>query len=373
MMKKTKLILLTTILSFSLFSCGNNDNGRASELTPSDSKTIDTKQGIAKLSNAASDTFTADSISINVEKTSTFAISGTTSLTQDDATKNETYDYDINITNPIVDCRGVNLTGTDANLAKASIQFGGDFKGTFKRNGIGNDNNINATNVVAAAYLSEKCLYVNASKTKNLAKQFLDVYLGNSTTSTFVTSLLDKQYKYPDIINDENMPLISSSITDDIDDYLTLFSNHADDYKEFLKLYEKDGTYSFYLSLNKEDLIRILTDYEADNDDDSDSEEVTNYEEKLKDSTVNAFELLVTFSEEALISCDFNIDMNIVDTSVEVTSNVTITENTNSTIKAKGKANFAHNAPIPLTGEFEDLKTLIDKFKKYFDAATTSN
>ncbi|GEM_PF-6212333 len=372
-MKKANLFLATSISLLGLFSCGSSNDGRAKELVPESEKTIGTKEGISTLSKAVETMTSADELSLTLEKTSTFSISGTSSKTyNDEPTKNATYNYDINVTNPLFELREVGLAGKDADVAKASLYLGGDFKGYFQKNSTSTTENINSTNAVLAAYLDSKTLYVDPTGASKIIKQAVTAYSGKNLSSV-LDEVLDKKYKLTNALSNEKMPLIPESLTEDIDNYLSLFSTHAEDYKDFLSLSQKDANYSFYLTLNKEDLIRVLTDAENEYAQKDASDYVpTDYAKELENSTVNAFELLITFNESAVLNATFNIDMNIATTSDIVSSNndsskVVGEAKTNNHVVSKGKMIFGKDAPRIPSGDYADAKEESEKYKKFLE------
>ena len=384
-MKKANLFLATSILTLGLFSCGSSNDGqtedpasddgsfsdgRTKELTP-EGNNIDTKVGVSKLSKAVETMSSSDELSLTLEKTSTFSISGTSSSTyNDDPTKNVTYNYDVNVTNPLFELRELGLAGKDASAAKASLFLGGDFKGYLQKNSTSTTENINSTNAALAMYLDAKTLYVNPTGASQLIKQVANAYSGKSM-DTILDVFLGEKFKLTDAIIDDNMPLIPEGFTKEIDNYLSLFSTHAEDYKGFLSVSQKDATYSFYLTLNKEDLIRVLTDAEDQYAKKDTSDYVpTDYAKELENSTVNAFELLVTFNESAILSTGFNIDMNVVATSDIVSSDnsgsseVIGKEDTNNHVVTKGKMNFGKDAPHAPSGDYVDAREEFEKYKE---------
>ncbi len=369
-MKKANLFLVTTILTLGLFSCGSND-GRTKELAPKSGKNVDTKVGVSTFSKAVETMSSSDELSLTLEKTSTFSISGTSSITYNyEPTKNATYNYDINVTNPLFELREAGLAGKEANAAKASLYLGGDFKGYLQKNSTSTTENINSTNAVLAAYLDSKTLYVDPTGASKFIKQVANAYNGKSM-DTALDLVLGKKFKLADALTDNKMPLIPEGFTEEIDNYLSLFSTHAEDYKDFLSVSQKDATYSFYLTLNKEDLIRVLTDAEDQYAKKDASDYVpTDYAKELENSTVNAFELLVTFNESAVLSTDFNIDMNVVTTSDIVSSDnsgsseVIGKEDTNNRVVTKGKMNFGKDTPHAPSGDYVDAREEFEKYKE---------
>lgn len=365
-MKKINLLLMASTLTLGLFSCGDPDDGRSRELAPTEGQKIETKTGIGKLSKAVETMADGtNALSASLSKTSTFSISGTSSSSyNDDPTRNATYTYDIAISKPLFDVRGIGLSGNEAKSAKASLFLGGDFKGTLQKDGVGNENNINALNAALSLYLNDGTFYVDPTKAKNIIKQVAVAASGNSNVGLILEGLLRDKYKVVDAISDVDMPLVSSSFVTEIDNYLSLFSENAEAYKDFLNLSEKDGNYSFYLTLTKEDLIRILDDSQNKYaDKDSSDYNPIDFSAEFKDSVVNAFELLITFNESAVLSADFNIDMNMIgDSDIATSSEVVGTVESDNHFIGKGKIEFGATSPAkPVDSDFIDGKEAVSK------------
>ncbi len=402
-MKKSSLLLVNMAAMLMLASCGGFDDssssvsdGRSHALAPDEtgttSYTID--NGCSKLSKAIKAMPSQKSLSFSMEDTSTLSSSGTVTKTYDTAdsssssssstsNENSVTTYSIDVTNPTFKGAFTGLSGTKIADAKANLTIGGDIAAKVKEDSK-NETSIKVLGADFKAYLDDTYLYVDPRGCDTLIEKALKAFEYDLVYSA-LKSKLKSGYYFKHNLTDENMPLIKDDIFSDVDEYLSLFSDHAEDYKDFINIIGKDSTYNFYLTMSKEDLIKVLNDAEAKAKEDSSLDfETVDFAEKLADSTVNAFELLVTFTDKAVESVAFNIDMEIVDSEDIKEKDSNGNEKKVGTLKSvtSNKANGVLNlgqeeAKIPdtvNTTSFEDgqklitsMKTIIENLLKDFD------
>ncbi len=397
-MKKSSLLLVNMAAILMLASCGGFDDssssisdGRSHALAPDEtgttSYTVD--NGCSKLSRAIKAMPSQKSLSFSMEDTSTLSSSGTVSKTYDvtDASsssssstsnENSVTTYSVDVTNPIFEGAFTGLSGTKIADAKANLTIGGNIAARIKEDSK-NETSIKVSGADFKAYLDDTYLYVDPRGCKTLIEKTFKTLLPEySMVYSYLKNKIDSGYYFKHNLTDENMPLIKDDIFSDIDEYLSLFSDHAEDYKDFINIIGKDSTYNFYLTMSKEDLIKVLNDAEAKAKEDSSLDfETVDFAEKLADSTVNAFELLVTFTDKAVESVAFNIDMEIVDSEDIKEKDSNGNEKKVGTLKSVtlNKANGVLNlgqeeAKIPdtvNTTSFEDGQKLITDMKKIID------
>ncbi len=397
-MKKSSLLLVNMAAILMLASCGGFDDssssisdGRSHALAPDEtgttSYTVD--NGCSKLSRAIKAMPSQKSLSFSMEDTSTLSSSGTVSKTYDIAdsssssssstsNENSVTTYSIDVTNPTFKGAFTGLSGTKIADAKANLTIGGDIAAKVKEDSNA-ENSFKVNGAEFKAYLDDTYLYVDARGCNTLLEKALKAYDIGSIYSVLKKKLdLDYGHYFKHGLTDENMPLIKDDIFSDVDEYLSLFSDHAEDYKDFINIIGKDSTYNFYLTMSKEDLIKVLNDAEAKAKEDSSLDfETVDFAEKLADSTVNAFELLVTFTDKAVESVAFNIDMEIVDSEDIEEKDSNGNEKKVGTLKSvtSNKANGVlklgqEEAKIPdtvNTTTFKDGQELITDMKKIID------
>lgn len=355
-MKKTSLFLATGLLVLSLASCGGNNDGRKRDIAPAGGETVDTDNGISKLSKAVKATPMQDVWSVKLSDESTFHASGTVSEAyneESDKDKNTTNTFDIGVTNPVFDARFEGFNGAEVANIKASVKMGGDISLTTKEN---DDEAISVkTNGVALnVYVDSKMVYVDPRGAKKFCSDMLNAYMSDMGPfiSGLTSSYLNSGYYFVHNLTNDNMPLINSEMTSDIDNYLALFSDHAEDYKDFLNITKNGDEYYFYITMTKEDLIRVMNDAQNKYADESFSQASADFAEELKDSTVNACEFLVSFTEESITGVSYNIDMDVnTVTDITVTDsagNDAVIGKTTSQIHyvSKGAATFGTEAPV---------------------------
>ncbi len=395
-MKKSSLLLVNMAAILMLASCGGFDDssssisdGRSHALAPDEtgttSYTVD--NGCSKLSRVIKAMPSQKSLSFSMDDTSTLSSSGTVSKTYDvtDASsssssstsnENSVTTYSVDVTNPIFEGAFTGLSGAKIADAKANLTIGGDIAAKVKKDSK-NETSIKVLGADFKAYLDDTYLYVDPRGCDTLIEKALKAFEYDLVYSA-LKSKLKSGYYFKHNLTDENMPLIKDDIFSDVDEYLSLFSDHAEDYKDFINIIGKDSTYNFYLTMSKEDLIKVLNDAEAKAKEDSSLDfETVDFADKLADSTVNAFELLVTFTDKAVESVAFNIDMEIVDSEDIKEKDSNGNEKKVGTLKSVtlNKANGVLNlgqeeAKIPdtvNTTSFEDGQKLITDMKKIID------
>ncbi len=353
-MKKKNLILPVILLATTLMSCGGGNStkdseGRNLELTPSGQK-IETKSGISKLEKAIQATPKQDVWSFVGSSDSTIDVEGNVkNVTSSGSTSTN---FTVSVTEPIIEGHFQKLNGSSISDAKASLKFGGDITLNYGDEGSSSLSKVSGTNTYVAAYLDGTKTYVDPTGAKNFASNLVSAFL-----DSLAGSVMDIYFGYGYYIDngftDEEMPLIPSNIFSDIDNYLSLFSEHADDYAKFLNVYSDNGNYSFYLTLNKNDIITLVSDAQKKAESViSTSLSSVDYATELEDLSVNACEFVVTFNESAILSTKYNIDLTNVTESesydydaLSSTFVKTGTSTTTYAVKAKGGLTFGNVAP----------------------------
>lgn len=370
-MKKTQLILVSTLSALLLIGCaGNNtpDDGRTRTLAPQ-GETIETKSGVSKLKRAVKATPLQNVWSLSLSRDSSLQVSGNTKNEYtSDSSKNVEVSYDVSVTEPVFDLKASGLNGASIANAKAEVEMGGDISVKYTKNGDA-EKKFSGTDVSLKAYLDGDKAYLDPRGTKTFVNNAVSAIGGDQgkILNAYINRYFKNGYYFETGLTDEDMPLIQSDLTDSISDYLDLFYDHAEDYANFLNVKQNGDSYSFYLTLNKEDLIRIATDLEAKVKDDNQTSvsfSDIDFNDALKGTTVNAYEVLVTFNENALLSASFNIDTvsdettDLTETDSDGNSTKTGTSHSVVNVTSKGTANFANDAPtIPAeVSKFADGK-----------------
>lgn len=372
-MKKKNLILPTILLATTLMSCGGTNGtkdseGRNLELTPSGQK-IETKSGISKLEKAIQATPKQDVWSFVGSSDSTIDVEGNVKNVTSSGTTST--NFTASVTEPIIEGHFQKLNGSSISDAKASLKFGGDITLNYGDEGSSSSCKVSGTNTYISAYLDGTKTYVDPTGTKNFASNLASAFLGSSygfAMEYLLNSYFGSGYYIDNGFTDDEMPLIPSNIFSDIDTYLSLFSEHADDYAKFLNVYSDNGNYSFYLTLNKNDIITLVGDAQKKAESVmSTSISSVDYANELKDLSVNACEFVVTFNESAILSTKYNIDLTNVTESesydydaLSSTFVKTGTSTTTYTVKAKGSLTFGNVAP-----------TIPSDVKKYINGSDT--
>ncbi len=376
-MRKTNLFLTTGLLALSLASCGGGpDDGRVREIAPAGGETVATDNGISKLSKAVKATPMQDVWSVKLADTSTLSVSGTTSETytsESDKANNATNTFDVQVTNPTFEGRFQGLNGAEVANVKASMEMGGDLSITTKQN---NDEaiKVEARGASLKTYLDSEYVYVDPRGAKNLFTKAIKAYLGDNGTllSGMFGSYFDSGYYFEHGLTNEQMPLIDSEATAEVDNYLSLFSDHAEDYKDFLNVSKDGDEYRFYLTLTKADLIRIMNDAQNKYGDETSMNASLDFEDELKDSVVNACEFLVTFTEESITGVSFNIDMEIHETdditSTDSAGNESVIGVTKADIhySLKGAVSLGKDAPV-IPAETKNYKDGVKELEKLME------
>lgn len=393
-MKKTNLFLLSALSICLLASCGGSvDDGRSRSLAPNEdgAKTYEIDDGCSKLSRALKTMPVSSLWSFSTDLNSTFSSNGTITDTYDEEHKDSdsVSTYTLDVKNPVFEGSFSNMAGASIADVSAYLGIGGDIDLAVTENG-GEKKTLKNNGASAKAYLDKTNVYLDLRGMKNLVSKTIKTFGGDSGAliSGAIATYFNDGYYFAHNLTDENMPLVNESMFSDVDEYLSLFSDHSEDYKEFINVTGKDDTYSFYLTMNKEDLIRVLTDAQSKVEENvSNAPSEIDFATQLESSTVNAFEILVTFSAEAIKTVSFNIDMNLVtdtDITTESSSGTQVkigTRNNNSFITANGLVSFGTEAKaIPAdVKDYKDgmetvakLKDLLDKIdwdeiKKNFD------
>ncbi len=375
-----------------LASCGSglkddSSDGRASSLSPDENGTTsyDIDNGCSKLSKALKAMPSQESLSFALDDTSTISSIGTITKTYLDTNEgtDSVTSYSLNVTNPLFEGALTGLSGASIAGAKANLSIGGDIEMKMKQ-----DDDPEETLKVKGSdlkvYMDDTYLYVDPRGCKNLIDKGVSTFAPDyKTIASYITKKMNTGYYLAHNLTDENMPLIKDDMFSNVDEYLSLFSDHAEDYKDFISVLGKDSTYSFYVSMNKEDLIEVLTDAQSKaQEETSDYIETVDFAAELADSTVNALEFLVTFTEKTVLSVDFNIDMEVVSnedlTKKDSDGNETKigTVKTVTSDKMNGSLAFAQEeAVIPSTvntTNFADGAELISQIKKIIDSLLSS-
>lgn len=357
-MKKTQLILASALSVLLLASCaGNNtpNDGRSRTLNPA-GEAVETKSGVSKLKKAVKATPLQDTWSVSLTSDSTLDVNGNTKAEYTtDTSKNTEVSYTVSVTEPVFDFKASGLNGTSAADAKMSLEMGGDISVKYTKDS-DTEKKFSGTGVSLKAYLDNQKAYLDPRGTKTFVNNAVSAIGGDQgkIINAYINRYFKNGYYFDAVISDDDMPLVESDLVDSISDYLDLFYDHAEDYAEFLNVKQSGDNYSFYLTLNKEDLIRIATDLENKVKDENATSSFSdiNFEDTLKGTNVDAYEILVTFNEKAVLSASFNIAMTVDETSdinetdSDGNSTKVGTSHTVATIASKGTANFANEAPI---------------------------
>ncbi len=390
-MKKLSLLLVNAALICMLASCGgdfdsDSGDGRANSLAPDEkgatSYTID--NGCGKLSKALKAMPSQKSLSFALDGESTISSSGTVSKTYNEnaassdsgAYTDSATTYSLDVVNPTFEGALTGLSGTSIADVKANVALGGDISMKMKQDEE-TEKTLKVLGATLKAYMDEENYYVDPRECKDLITKGITTFVTDgSLFANIVGKKLNTGYYLKHNLTDENMPLLKDDTFSNVDEYLSLFSDHAEDYKDFISVFGKDSTFTFYVSMNKEDLIEVLTDAQSKAKEESklDTEDI-DFAAQLADSTVNALEFLVTFTEKAVLSVDFNIDMEVVNTE-DITkkdsdgneSKIGVSKSVTND-KATGKLTFGQEeASIPASvKDFSDGAELISSIRKLIE------
>lgn len=357
---KKKIILMTLLtLTLSLMGCSRRGSVRTNSLAPSGSD-LSNDVAIAKLGAAYKATMSKENISYSLNETSdplpSLSFDSIQKDTYTDGTDPVTYTRSVSFSSLSISGAVSGLASSKVSDLKMATKTGFAANTSFQTNDKDPDSR-STTGIETKEYVSGSTLYID-SNTK-LGNFIVKIILGlGFDLSTLVqgamAGLIGSKYQTPLALTDENMPLIDDNVLGYVDTFISTLNSHSSEYSDFLKGYTlSDGTYAVYLSMVKEDVIKVAHDVVDDVKDNISSLSVdsSTVDKEFENLTVRSLEFLVNFSDSAILSCSSNFDLdNVADSSKanvssiidKLTSSSAPSSSSSSSSSNKGTSTFSY-------------------------------